>query len=62
MNDGSTDYRSHHAVDSLAFGHCSFAYRNLGRPSRIEIKQAANSFEVVVDSRRCFASDKVGPH
>lgn len=60
MNDGSTDYKSHHAVDSLAFGHCDFSYRNLGRPARIQIKQLADSFEVVVDGRRCFGSDKVG--
>ncbi|KAL9043264.1 MAG: hypothetical protein Q9214_003544, partial [Letrouitia sp. 1 TL-2023] len=59
MNDGTTDYRSHHAVDSLAFGHCDYAYRNLGRPSRIEIKQAASSFEVAVDGRSCIRSDKI---
>ena len=58
MNDGSTDYKSHH-VDSLAFGHCDFSYRNLGRPAKIQIKQLADSFEVVVDGRRCFGSDKV---
>ncbi|KAL8738569.1 MAG: hypothetical protein Q9181_000676 [Wetmoreana brouardii] len=59
MNDGSTDYKSHHAVDSLAFGHCDFSYRNLGRPSRLQIKQLADSLEVVVDGRRCFGSDKI---
>ena len=59
MNDGTTDYKSH-AVDSLAFGHCDFAYRNLGRPSQIKIQQLANSFEVLVDGKRCFGSDKVG--
>ncbi|KAI4116070.1 MAG: hypothetical protein LQ345_003441 [Seirophora villosa] len=59
MNDGSTDYKSHHAVDSLAFGHCDFAYRNLGRPSKLQVKQFADSFEVVVDGRRCFWSDKI---
>ncbi|KAL8775393.1 MAG: hypothetical protein Q9209_000401 [Squamulea sp. 1 TL-2023] len=59
MNDGSTDYKSHHAVDSLAFGHCNFSYRNLGRPSHIQIKQLANTFEVAVDGRQCFSSDRV---
>ncbi|KAL8874636.1 MAG: hypothetical protein Q9174_000041 [Haloplaca sp. 1 TL-2023] len=58
MNDGSTDYKSHH-VDTLAFGHCDFSYRNLGRPAKIQIKQLADSFEVVVDGRRCFGSDKI---
>lgn len=60
MNDGTTDYKSHHAVESLAFGHCDFSYRNLGRPSRVQIKHLAESFEVLVDGRRCFSSDKVG--
>ena len=59
MNDGSTDYKSHHAVDSLAFGHCDFSYRNLGRPTRIQIKQLAGSFEVGVNGKECFSSDNV---
>ena len=59
MNDGSTDYKSHHSVDSLAFGHCDYAYRNLGRPSVIQIKQETNSFEVIVDQRQCFFTEKV---
>ncbi|KAL8927439.1 MAG: hypothetical protein Q9208_002244 [Pyrenodesmia sp. 3 TL-2023] len=59
LNDGSTDYKSHHAVDSLAFGHCDFSYRNLGRPSKLQVKQLADSFEVIVDGRRCFGSDKI---
>lgn len=61
MNDGSTDYRNHHAVDSLAFGHCDYAYRNLGRPSIISIKHEANNFAVDVDGRQCFSSNKVRP-
>ncbi|MCJ1368927.1 hypothetical protein MMC20_000134 [Loxospora ochrophaea] len=59
LNDGSADYKNHHAVDSLAFGHCDYAYRNLGRPSQIQIKQEANGFEVKVDQRSCFSSDKI---
>ncbi|KAL8999081.1 MAG: hypothetical protein Q9169_001969 [Polycauliona sp. 2 TL-2023] len=59
MNDGTTDYKNHHAVDSLAFGHCDFSYRNLGRPSRIQIKQLVESFEVSVDGKQCFSSDKI---
>lgn len=58
MNDGSTDYKSA-AVDQLAFGHCDYAYRNLGRPSQIQIRQESNAFEVLVDHKRCFWSDKV---
>ncbi|KAL8986057.1 MAG: hypothetical protein Q9205_000400 [Flavoplaca limonia] len=59
MNDGTTDYKSHHAVDSLAFGHCDFSYRNLGRPSRIQIRQLAEFFGVSVDGKQCFSSDKI---
>ncbi|MCJ1482859.1 hypothetical protein MMC06_003025 [Schaereria dolodes] len=59
LNDGNTDFKNHHAVDSLAFGHCDYPYRNLGRPSHIQIKQEGNSFEVKVDDRPCFQSDKI---
>ena len=59
LNDGSTDYRHHHAVDSLAFGHCDYSYRNLGRPSTIQIKQEANNFQVTVDGKQCLTSNKV---
>lgn len=46
-------------MDSLTFGHCDFSYRNLGRPSSIQIKHESNSFEVIVNHRQCFWSDKV---
>jgi len=59
MNDGGTDYKNHHAVDSLAFGHCDYSYRNLGRPSKLQIKQEPNIFEVSIDDRLCFSSDKI---
>jgi mannose-binding lectin 1 len=54
------DYKSHHGVDGLAFGHCDYPYRNLGRPSKLQIKQTAGKFEVNVDGKPCFQSDKVG--
>lgn len=59
MNDGSVDYKTHPAVDSLAFGHCDFSYRNLGRSSTIQIRQDTHHFEVVIDHRQCFFTDKV---
>ncbi|PGH23738.1 hypothetical protein AJ80_02167 [Polytolypa hystricis UAMH7299] len=62
LNDGNTDYQSHVAVDSLAFGHCEYSYRNLGRPSRINIRQSATEFEVTVDQKPCFKTDKVFLH
>lgn len=59
LNDGSTDYRAHQAVDSIAFGHCEYSYRNLGRPSRIAIKHTNTGFRVQVDGTLCFESDKI---
>jgi mannose-binding lectin 1 len=59
LNDGSTDFKSHHSVDSLAFGHCEYSYRNLGRPSRIQMQQTDEKFRVQVDGILCFESTKV---
>ncbi|KAI0468272.1 legume-like lectin family protein [Xylaria cf. heliscus] len=59
LNDGTIDYKSHHSVDSLAFGHCYHPYRNLGRPSQIKLRQTANSFKVEIDNRLCFESDQI---
>ena len=59
MNDGTLDYKNYHSVDSLAFGHCDYSYRNLGRPSKLQVKQEAGMFEVKIDDKLCFASDKV---
>ncbi|KAK5636990.1 hypothetical protein RRF57_012702 [Xylaria bambusicola] len=59
LNDGSIDFKSHHSVDSLAFGHCYYAYRNLGRPSQIKLRQTAQAFKVEIDNRLCFESDQI---
>ncbi|PBP22956.1 legume-like lectin family protein [Diplocarpon rosae] len=59
LNDGTTDYSSHHSVDSIAFGHCQYSYRNLGRPSRITMQQSSSGFKVTVDEALCFESSKV---
>ncbi|RDL34452.1 Concanavalin A-like lectin [Venustampulla echinocandica] len=59
LNDGTTDYKSHHNVDSLAFGHCKYAYRNLGRPSHVSIRQTADNFIVEIDGNLCFESSKI---
>ena len=61
LNDGTKDYKSHSSVDSLAFGHCDYSYRNLGRPSVVKIKNTNVAFEVTVDDKSCFASNKVRP-
>jgi len=59
LNDGATSYKDHHNTDSLAFGHCDFAYRNLGRPSRVGVTNDAHGFSVTIDDQPCFSSNKV---
>lgn len=59
LNDGSTDYSKQQSLDSLAFGHCEFAYRNLGRPAQIKLLQNSYGFKVEIDGRRCFDSNKI---
>ncbi|KAI9886503.1 MAG: hypothetical protein M1823_001683 [Watsoniomyces obsoletus] len=59
LNDGTTDYNSHHHVDSLAFGHCDYPYRNLGRLTQLVVKQTSTAFEVTVDDKTCFKSEQI---
>jgi mannose-binding lectin 1 len=59
LNDGTKDYSQHHNVDQLSFGHCLYAYRNLGRPSQIKLRQTDRLFKVEVDGRLCFETDKI---
>ncbi|KEF52183.1 uncharacterized protein A1O9_11810 [Exophiala aquamarina CBS 119918] len=60
LNDGSIEYKSHANVDSLAFGHCDSVYRNLGRPSHINLKYTSTGgIELLVDGKTCFATNRV---
>ncbi|KAL1842729.1 hypothetical protein VTJ49DRAFT_4367 [Mycothermus thermophilus] len=59
LNDGTTDYKHTHNVDSLAFGHCKFSYRNLGRPTQIKLRHNESKFRVEVAGRLCFETDKI---
>ncbi|KAJ5457915.1 hypothetical protein N7475_009303 [Penicillium sp. IBT 31633x] len=59
LNDGTTDYKSHNSPDSLAFGHCDYSYRNLGRPSIVKLKHTSSIFEVTIDDKICFSTNKV---
>ncbi|PLB51241.1 lectin family integral membrane protein [Aspergillus steynii IBT 23096] len=59
LNDGTTDYKSHKSVDSLAFGHCDYPYRNLGRPSVLRVKHTSSVLQVTVDDKLCFTTNKV---
>ncbi|KAF2687719.1 concanavalin A-like lectin/glucanase [Lentithecium fluviatile CBS 122367] len=59
LNDGNMDIKAHTDPDTLAFGQCSYAYRNLGRLSVISLKQANGVFEVKIDGNPCFSTNKV---
>ncbi|KAG7117615.1 Protein ERGIC-53 like protein [Verticillium longisporum] len=59
LNDRTTDFGAQGDIAGLAFGHCQYAYRNLGRPSQIKMRQTADKFSVEVDGTPCFATDKV---
>ncbi|PHH61130.1 hypothetical protein CDD81_747 [Ophiocordyceps australis] len=69
LNDGTQHYAAlsqqqaqqqpGEGVDKLAFGHCPHAYRNLGRPSHLRLRQTHNSFRVDIDGQLCFETDKV---
>ncbi|KAI9864067.1 MAG: hypothetical protein M1813_003384 [Trichoglossum hirsutum] len=58
LNDGTIDYKTAN-VDSLAFGHCNYQYRNLGRPTKIKLAQASDHLRLEVDDWTCFTSKSV---
>ncbi|VUC20387.1 unnamed protein product [Clonostachys rosea] len=59
LSDGTVDYSAKSSIDGLAFGHCPYSYRNLGRPSQIKLRQTYETFKVEIDGRVCFETDKV---
>ncbi|KAF2102330.1 putative lectin family integral membrane protein [Rhizodiscina lignyota] len=59
LNDGSKSFRDQHIVDTLAFGHCDFAYRNLGHFTHLNVRQTRDGLEVQIGGRPCFKTDKV---
>jgi len=62
LNGGNIDIKAHPDPDTLAFGQCTYAYRNLGRLSVISLKQANGVFEVKIDGNPCFSTTKVNLH
>jgi mannose-binding lectin 1 len=58
LNDGGVDFRSTMNLESLAFGHCDYNYRNLGRPSKLRVSHQGG-LTVTVDDKTCFSSDKI---
>ena len=59
LNDGTTSFRNHPHLDTAAFGHCDYSYRNRGLPSKLQIKHDVNGLEVTIDDKPCFKTDKV---
>ena len=58
LNDGTQNFKGHSSLESLAFGHCDYSYRNLGRPSKLRITNQ-NGLGVYIDDRECFRTDRV---
>lgn len=59
LNDGTASFKDHHNVDSLAFGHCDYSYRNLGRPSKVRIENGQSGLKVQIDDTTCFSTDNI---
>jgi mannose-binding lectin 1 len=59
LNDGTIGFKEHPDPDTLAFGKCDYAFRNLGRLSVLKVHQAGGTFEVTIDGHECFKTDKV---
>lgn len=58
LNDGSQNFKGLHDLESLAFGHCDYSYRNLGRPSKLRVA-TENGLRVSIDDKECFSSDRI---
>ena len=58
LNDGSQNFKSHASVEALAFGHCDYSYRNLGRTSKLRVT-SQNGLTVSIDDRVCFSTSKI---
>lgn len=58
LNDGGQNFKAHASVEALAFGHCDYSYRNLGRTSKLRIT-SQNGLTVSVDDRVCFSTNRI---
>jgi mannose-binding lectin 1 len=58
LNDGNQNFKSHASVEALAFGHCDYRYRNLGRTSKLRVT-SQNGLTVSIDDRVCFSTNRI---
>lgn len=58
LNDGTQNFKSHASVEALAFGHCDYRYRNLGRTSKLRVT-SQNGLTVSIDDRVCFSTNRI---
>lgn len=58
LNDGSVNFLTSAFLESLAFGHCDYSYRNLGRPSKLKITNQGG-LTVTIDDKTCFSSNQI---
>jgi mannose-binding lectin 1 len=58
LNDGTQNFKSHASVEALAFGHCDYSYRNLGRTSKLRVT-SQNGLTVSIDGRVCFSTNRI---
>lgn len=59
LNDGTTNFHTHHNIDSLPFAQCQYSYRNLGRQSRLTIQQDGSGMQITIDNHPCIRSSRV---
>lgn len=59
LNDGTQSFNGMSNLESLAFGHCEYSYRNLGRPSVLRVNSGSYGLIVSVDDQPCFATHEV---
>lgn len=58
LNDGTQNFKSHASVEALAFGHCDYSYRNLGRTSKLRVT-SQNGLTISIDDRVCFSTNRI---
>jgi mannose-binding lectin 1 len=58
LNDGEHNFAREPQLEGLAFGHCLYNYRNLGRPSKLKVSNHAG-LTVTIDDQVCFSTPEI---